>query len=259
MQCNHFILSITKLFLLIFFIITQNKSNFAQTSTSCKLKNKTTFDGEKLNYKVFYTLSNIYVPAGEAVFSNNLKKLNHNVVFHLKGEGHTYPSYDWFFKVKDLYESYVDTSTMLPYQFSRNVQEGKNRINTSAYFDRDKNKINFESKEIPISGCVQDVLSMIYYARNIDYENYQPNDLIPYQLFLDDKVYNSYIRYLGKQIIRTKQGVYSCFKIKPKLFEGTIFKGGEGMTVYVSTDNNKIPIYIETPILVGKIKVYYQP
>ena len=73
---------------------------------------------------------------------------------------------------------------------------------------------------------------------------------------MDGKVYYSYIRYLGKEIINSELlGNVRCIKFSPKLVEGTIFKGGEGMVVWVTDDENKIPIYVETPIIVGVIKV----
>jgi hypothetical protein len=103
---------------------------------------------------------------------------------------------------------------------------------------------------------VQDVLSYIYYARNINYNQYNVGDKIPFSLFLDDQVFNIFIRYLGKEKLTTRTGTYNTIKFKPLLIDGTIFKGGENMTVYVSDDENKVPLLIETPILVGSIKVY---
>jgi hypothetical protein len=64
------------------------------------------------------------------------------------------------------------------------------------------------------------------------------------------------IRYLGKEKLTTKYGTYNTIKFRPLLIEGTIFKGGEKMEVWVTDDLNKLPIYIVTPILVGSIKVY---
>ena len=75
-------------------------------------------------------------------------------------------------------------------------------------------------------------------------------------MYLDDVVYPIYLTYLGKEKIKTKYGTYNTLKFRPKLIEGTIFTGGEKMTVYVTDDQNKIPVYIETPIIVGTIKVY---
>src|SRR5690606_29311613 len=92
-------------------------------------------------------------------------------------------------------------------------------------------------------------------ARNIDYGKYKPGAKIPFTMFLDDEVYHLYIRYVGKARIKTKYGVFNAIKIQPLLIEGTLFKGGEDMVVWVSDDRNHIPLRVESPILVGSIKV----
>jgi hypothetical protein len=92
-------------------------------------------------------------------------------------------------------------------------------------------------------------------ARNLKFENYKKNDLIPFDLFLDNEVFNMYIRYLGKETIKTRYGKFRCIKFKPLLLKGTIFEGGEKMTVWVTDDKNHIPVRVESPITVGSIKV----
>ncbi len=108
---------------------------------------------------------------------------------------------------------------------------------------------------VPITPCAFDPLTMIYYSRNIDFSKYKTNDTIPISLFLDNKVYSLYIHYLGKEKLKMDDKiVYNCIKFSPLLVEGTIFKGGEGMTVWASDDKNRIPLYVEAPILVGTVK-----
>jgi hypothetical protein len=98
-------------------------------------------------------------------------------------------------------------------------------------------------------------LSAVYYARNIDFSKYKTNDKIPFAMFLDDEVFNMYIRYLGKETVKTKYGKFRAIKFRPLLIKGTIFEGGEKMTVWVTDDQNRIPVRIESPIVVGKVKV----
>jgi len=102
---------------------------------------------------------------------------------------------------------------------------------------------------------VQDVVSAIYYSRNIDFNKYKEDDKIPFSMFLDNETYNLYLRYLGKETIKTKYGKFRAIKFKPLLIKGTIFEGGEKMIVWVSDDANRIPLRIESPISVGSIKV----
>lgn len=222
----------------------------------CGIRNTATSSGEVLNYKVYYTLAGAYFGAGEATFSNVLEMFQQKPVYHLSGEGHTYSSYDWFYRVRDLYESYVDTTTMLPLKFLRNVHERNYRVYNSALFNHKTLQVVTTHGVFGIPACTQDVLSAIYYARNIDFNQYAVGDKIPFNLYLDDHVYPIFIRYLGKEIITTKYGKYKTIKFKPLLIEGTIFKGGEDMTVWVSDDLNKVPVMVETPILIGSIRVF---
>src|SRR5205814_93744 len=127
--------------------------------------------------------------------------------------------------------------------------------NQDVTFNQAKGQAISDKKVYSIPKGTQDVLSAIYYARNIDYNKYKAGDRIPFSLFLDDKVYSLYIKYLGKEEIKTKMGRFAAIKIAPLLIEGTIFEGGEKMTVWVSDDENHLPLRIDSPILVGSIKV----
>ncbi|MEZ5046020.1 MAG: DUF3108 domain-containing protein [Chitinophagaceae bacterium] len=228
----------------------------AYAQTHCFLKNKTTQHGEKLTYKVYYTLAGAYINAGEAVFSNQLENWQNKTIYHLKGVGRTYSHYDWFFKVRDVYESFVDTATMQSFKFVRDVHEGSTRKYEHIMFNHKELRATTSNGLFTISPCTQDVLSMIYFARNIDYSKYKAGDKIPYTLFIDDEVFHLYIKYVGTKQIKTPLGSFQTIVIKPLLVKGTIFSGGENMTVYVSQDKHKLPLLIETSILVGKIKVY---
>lgn len=221
----------------------------------CAIKNISFQQGEKLVFKVYYNMGRIWVGAGEAVFTVNATRINGRNAFHVVGDGKTYKSYDWFYRVRDRYETYMDMETMLPLKFVRNVDEGGFKIYNSVTFDQNNNRAVSTNGVYHVPKCVQDVLSSIYYARNIDYNKYQPGAKIPFSMFLDDQVYHLYIRYLGKEKITTRYGTFNTIKIRPLLIEGTIFKGGEKMTVWVSDDDNHVPVRVDSPILVGSIKV----
>ena len=95
----------------------------------------------------------------------------------------------------------------------------------------------------------------VFYARNIDFARLNPEDKIAFSMFLDNQVYEMYIRYIGKETIKTQYGKFNTIKFKPLLIKGSIFEGGEKMTVWVTDDANHIPVRIESPIVVGKVKI----
>jgi hypothetical protein len=157
--------------------------------------------------------------------------------------------------VRDRYESYIDTATLQPLRFIRDVNEGGYKINQRYDFNKTTNIASTSKGDYKVPACVQDVLSAIYYSRNIDFSKAKIDDKIPFSLFLDYEVFNMYIRYLGKETIKTRYGTFRTIKFKPLLVKGTIFEGGENMTVWVTDDQNRIPVRIESPIIVGKVKV----
>ena len=221
----------------------------------CGIPNRAFQAGESITYRVYYTLAGVYIAAGEATFTCSLEKLNDKPVYHVTGEGKTFSFYDNFFRVRDKYESFIDTSNLQPLKFIRSVNEGSFKKYENVSFNKTAHTAITTSGVFKTPGCIQDVLSSMYYARNIDFNNLKPNDTIPFSMFLDNQVYNLYIRYLGKEIVKTKYGKFRSIKFKPLLIKGTIFEGGEKMTVWVSDDPNHIPLRVESPISVGSVKV----
>ncbi len=221
----------------------------------CGVKNSAFQYNESITYKVFYTLAGVYIGAGEAMFTTGLENINGKIVYHITGDGKTYSFYDNFFRVRDKYETFIDTATMQPLKFIRNVDEGGFKIYENVTFNKSTDAAITNKGVFKVPACVQDVLSAIYYARNIDFSKLKKDDKIPFSMFLDNQVYSLYIRYLGKEVIRTKYGKFRAIKFKPLLIKGTIFEGGEKMTVWVSDDPNHIPLRVESPISVGSVKV----
>ena len=221
----------------------------------CGIRNHSFQAGENLTYTVFYSVAGLYVNAGTAHFSVDLEKINRKTVYHVIATGNSNPSYDWIFKVRDRYETYFDTSNLQPVKFIRNVDEGGYKTVENVTFNQAANTAITTKGVFKVPGCVQDVLSSIYYARNIDFNKYKVDDKIPFTMFLDNQIYPLYIRYMGKETIKTKYGKFQSIKFRPLLVKGTIFSGGEKMLVWVSDDRNHIPLRIESPITVGSVKV----
>lgn len=221
----------------------------------CGLKNMSFQDGERLNFKAYYNMGRIWIGAGEATFNITKEDMGGSPVYHIVGDGQTLRSYEWFYKVRDKYETYLDVQTLLPRKFVRNVNEGGFRIYNNVTFNQSIGQAISTKGVYNVPKCVQDVLSAIYYARNIDFNKFKPGDKIPFHMFLDDEVYDLYIKYIGKEQVTTKYGTFNAIKIAPLLIEGTIFKGGESMVVWVSDDNNHLPLRVSSPITVGSIKV----
>jgi Protein of unknown function (DUF3108) len=221
----------------------------------CSIKNTSFSAGEEISFTVYYAVAGIYVNAGTATFTSTLENINNRAVYHITGEGKTNSSYDWIYKVRDRYESYIDTATMQSLKFIRNVNEGGYKKYQNITFNKTANTAVTTDGVFKVPACVQDVVSSMYYARNIDFSQLKPDDRIPFSMFLDNQVYNMYIRYLGKETIKTRYGKFNALKIKPLLLKGSIFDGGENMTVWITDDDNHIPVRVESPLVVGNVKI----
>ena len=220
---------------------------------------------ESLEYKVVYNWGLVWLESGHAAFSVHALEHKGKGAFHFKGQGGTFAKYDWFYKVDDIFEAIVDSSTFRPLKFMATINEGKKHDKHTYLFDNPHRRaytiITRGIKKPKIdtlrtSACTIDVLSAIYYARSLDYSKCRERDTIGMSLLIDGKVYPIYVRYLGKEKREIENlGKFNCIKFSPLLVEGSIFKKGEGMTVWVTDDPNKLPVYIETPIIVGTVKV----
>lgn len=221
----------------------------------CGIKNTAFHTGETVSMTVYYSTLGAYIGAGDATFTTTLERLNGKPVYHAVGVGKTYSFFDNFFKVRDRYESYIDTATMLPMKFIRNVEEGNYKKYNNVTFNQSANTAVSTNGVFKITDCMQDVVSAVYYARNIDFDKYKPGDKIPFDMFLDDEIFHLYIRYMGKEKVKTRYGKFRAIKIKPLLVKGTIFEGGEKMNAWISDDPNHLLLRVESPISVGSIKV----
>ena len=221
--------------------------------------------GESISYDIKYNWGFIWLEAGTVNFSVNLGEHLEEPVFQFDSYGTTYKKYDWIYKVRDTYQALADTSRLSPRRFKRDVQEGRTIYSEQVHFNHELNKaFNFYKKPkkelrqdtVGLVDDVYDVLSMIYFARCIEWNEYSVGEKVPIQIFLDAEIFKTHITYLGKEKIEVEAlGEVDCIVFKPHLIEGTIFPGDGEMTVWVTDDQNKIPVFIETPILVGNIKV----
>jgi len=221
----------------------------------CGIHNMAFKDGEEVTMEIYYTTLGMYVGAGEAKFTTSIERFNGVPVYHCVGAGKTYSFFDNFFKVRDRYESYIDTGTMLPVKFVRNVSEGNTKIYNNVTFNHSAGTATSTNGLFNVTSCIQDVVSSVYYMRNIDFSKYKNGDKIPFDMFLDDEIYHLYLRYEGKEKVKTQYGKFRAIKLKPLLIKGNVFQGGENMSVWISDDPNHLLLRAESPISVGSVKI----
>lgn len=241
---------------------------FSNGKAQCSVENFSFQPGEKVIYNAYYNWHFIWLNAGIVNFNVESKTYNNTDSWFFSAYGKTYSGYDPFMKVRDTFEVYVDKANFQPLFFNRVTKEGSTESHHKYFFNYTQNLINTQIKKdesigykdstVVIKNCTNDLLTMVYKARNLNFSQYNVDDKIPINMIVDGKTYDLYIRYLGKETIKNRDGrKFRCLKFSPLLVPGTIFESGEDMTVWVTDDLNRIPIIVEAKILIGSIKAVF--
>lgn len=210
--------------------------------------------GEKLTYRLHYGIIN----AGEAVLEvkPDILTINGRNVYHIVGKGYSTGTTDWFFKVRDSYETYMDKDALLPWFFVRQVDEGGYKFNQNYAFNPFTKKVDIGNNvKLDVPPDIQDMVSAFYSARNLDLSNAKPGDLFTLNCFLDKEVWPLKIKYIEKEVIETDLGKFRCLKFRPIVQQGRIFKKEEDLNVWISDDKNHIVIRAQANVIVGSIKM----
>lgn len=218
--------------------------------------------GEELTYKVYYNLNFVWIAAGEVTFKVDDAGDN----FHFTATGRTYNSYEWFYKVRDSYSSYVDKKTMLPLVSQRTVSENKYHLFDNVTFDQNSKSAQFErgpaENNIDNRGAkkfddaMHDILSVVYYSRTLDYQSAQIGQEFPIKVLLDEEVYPLKYKLENREQKNIRGiGNWDVLFFTPQLVDGRVFTKEAKMKIWASNDANRIPLMIESPVSVGSVKV----
>ncbi len=207
---------------------------------------------EDLKYIVHYG----FINGGKASLTLTKELFGNDTVFHAKLKGRTSGVFKPLYKVKDVYESYFDTKTLLPKKAIRNIREGSYRRYNEVTFDREKNQIHSKRsgiKNVPVG--IHDILSAFYYAR-VKYFNskLKEGELIKIMTYFADEEFLLQFRFMGYETIRSKIGKIKCYKFIPVVETGRAFKDSDDMTVWISTDKNKLPVRVQFDLFIGSLR-----
>ena len=213
--------------------------------------------GEWFKFRVHYGLIN----AGYATLEIKDAVRNNKKVYHAIGKGYTTGMSRFFFKVDDTYESYFDKITNKPYQFVRKIDEGGYTKNQEGFFNQDVNNVlikdykNNKEKTFSVTENIQDIISTFYFLRNHpNVDKLKVGESIVVDMFFDDETFKFKLKFIGKEDIKTKFGTVSSMIFRPLVQSGRVFKEEESLTVWISDDENKIPLRIKASLAVGSIK-----
>lgn len=208
--------------------------------------------GEHLKYRVHYG----FVNAGYI----DLKVKEKPVVikgrgaYHIDGFGRSRSGFDWMFRVRDHFQSYLDTQALVPLQFIKNQKEGGYEDTDFVIFNYKLKKYFSKKgvKEIPLD--IQDVISVAYYARTLKVKDVPIGTTYTLNVYLDNEIFPLAFRIDGRETINTDIGKIKAVRVIPQAIDGRVFKDKDALKVWISDDENKLPLRIKAEIMVGSVK-----
>jgi len=213
--------------------------------------------GEWFKFRVHYG----FVTAGYATLQVTDEVLGGKEVFHVKGYGKTTGLSRAFFKVEDDYQSYIDKETNLPQRFIRNIDEGGHTKDIQIDFNHETGKALVNNKKhktkewVDFPKDAQDMVSAFYYLRNrLDVSTIKEGETVDMNMFFDKENYKFRMKFLGREVVRTKFGKIPTLKFRPYVQSGRVFKEKESLTVWVTDDDNRMPVLIKADLAVGSLK-----
>lgn len=224
----------------------------AQEILTPSVKSTTAFiAGENLHYQIRYG----FVVGGTTTISLSDDNYNNEPVFHAVATVRTSGMAEVIYGVNDVYESWFDKKTNLSHKQIRNIKEGNYTHYNEVTYNRRNNTVNSKLTGIhKVPEKILDLATTLYYIRRIDFSKVNEGDILFVNIFFSDEIFPFYLRYRGKETIRTKFGKVSCLKISPVVEVGRMFKTPDDVSIWLTDDANCVPVSIEMDIrIVGKI------
>lgn len=218
-------------------------------------RNKGAFKaGEFLKFRIHYG----FIDAGYGtleVLQDGRKFGGGRSCLRIVGKGNTAGGWDWVFKVRDKYESWVDEEAIVPWFHIRDVREGKFKFFETDNFNHYNGTVTNESGKYKIPEGTQDIVTSLYYTRSVYSREMKEGDIINLKAFFDNSTSQFQVKFLGRETLNTDIGKVRCLKFRPSVLSGRVFKEQESLTIWVSDDANYVPIRMEAKILVGSVKL----
>lgn len=226
--------------------------------------------GEILEYRVSYKAKlfpNTEMATVKVETSSVVDSLG-RTRYKLVGSGRTMPRYRIFYNLEDVYTVMVDPETLLPLSFASNLRESDYTFRSMMTYDWDSLRVHshWQSRKrapkehlMDITRESLDALSLYFRMRSAHADDFEVGKVCALPMILQDTIRPIHYRYLGRDVKKVRNmGKFRALKFECELgsTEGFSFTDGTVFTLWISDDENKIPLYIESPVRVGSIQAY---
>lgn len=203
--------------------------------------------GERFVYAVQYGL----VTAGEATLEvRNVAEIRDTACYRIVSDARTNDFFSKFFKVRDRYESYLDTTELYSLRYEKHVREGKFKRDETVEFDQVAHLAVYGDRTVPIAPRTQDVLSALYYVRTLQLEEGQAVALANHT---DGKNYPLIVKVHRRERVTVDAGTFDCLVVEPILRGPAIFTQKGRLTVWVTDDKHRMPVLMKSKVVIGHV------
>ena len=215
---------------------------------------------EKLVYAASYNMSGLMTQLAQVTMETETMKTSKNTYLHLSCQAATFSKWDSFFKIRDLYESYVNPATLKPSLYKRNIFEGGFTKTEKYIFKPDGRTIASTSKRknnpetnrtFTVGNSTLDIVTLIYKLRTVDFQNYKSGQTKSLMLVFDEKEIPVVVKFMGNETLSAGNlGNKECYKIAIGA-KTQVLKGNDKNIIWLTADTKKIPALIKFSIPVG--------
>ncbi|MFQ5905395.1 MAG: DUF3108 domain-containing protein [bacterium] len=172
--------------------------------------------------------------------------------YHIVSLETTNDFFSRFFRIRDRYDSYIDTLTLATVRFDKEIEEGRYKAKGHVVIDQDSLRAVYSDGDtVEVIPGAKDAIATLYYVRGLDIS---VGDTFQVSNHTDKENYMLEMTVPKALKVRTPLGTFDCIEVQPRL-EGTkVFEGRKGLTVWFTDDEWKIPVLIRSRIMVGSIQ-----
>ena len=230
-----------------------------------KLKNNAFEPGEKLTYDLYYKYGILNMKGGKATLNTESTAYNSKDAYKMTLHASTRGFIGSIFSVDDTLTSYMDKN-LVPLLFIKGAEEGKDYTRERQIYTYQNGKTSIRAirhrngnfifdETISTERCTYDMMSILAFARTLDYSNMQRGDNTQVQFITGKRLVNMYIRNMGTSSLKVNNGkTYEAVELSLMILDDAFVDQEEAMRVWITNDENKLPLQIYTKLKIGEMR-----
>lgn len=207
--------------------------------------------GEELNFSVNWTVGNIGTAYMHVAAVDTFRA---NPCYRIEAGARSNKTIDLFYPVRDYFFSLIDSHKLFSRKYVKRQNEGKTRRHRELVYDQEAG-IRYDlvsGDTVDIVPEAQDELSIFYYFRTLDLDVGQG---ILLENFVDGDKNPLKVAVHRTEWVEVPAGRFFCYVVEPYLKKGGLFKHKGNLLIYITRDENRIPVKVTSELDFGQIVV----